>query len=101
MDKIEELLLNSINNYYAHLSKLGTISQENQCTLLVLLLLKQIVTGPMKEFITEDDYKILENVLHCLDTKSCLININQFTKEQLLNICTDEMKIFKILDNNS
>lgn len=101
MNKIEELLLSSINNYYNYISKLGEISNEKQCTLLVLLLVKQVVTGPMKEFITEEDYKILERVLVCLDNKSCLINMNQFSKEELLNICTDDMLIFKILDTHS
>ena len=101
MNKIENLLLNSIDNYYTHLSNLGEIDNDKRCTLLVLLFVKQIVVGPMSEFITEADYRILEKVLICLNDKNCLININLFSKEELLNICTSNVKIFKILDSST
>lgn len=62
----------SIVRYFEGLSHLGYKSYNEVYHLLGMLFIEEILTGPMSEFVTDTDYKLINNAMYCL-YGSCLI----------------------------
>ena len=78
MDKLDETLLNGIDRYFNYLSNFGKSTKDQKNALLIFLHIKQILESSMDLYITESDYRVIENVLYCLYGKSCLLDYNTF-----------------------
>lgn len=100
MNKINETLLTSIDRYFTHLKYFGRADKNKTDTLLVLLFIKQIVTGPMSIFVTNEDYKVLSNVLYCLYGNSCLVDYPTFKISQSMFENTTKDQYVKVLEDN-
>lgn len=71
MELIDEVH-NSVNNYFSALSHSGykPYSEVNQ--LIILIFIEELLYGPLSEFVTEEDYKLIDKMLYCL-YGSCMI----------------------------
>ena len=99
MDKINETLLTSIDRYFNHLKNFGKIDKGKTNTILVFLFIKQIVTGPMSIYVTNEDYKILDDVLYCLYGSSCLIDYPTFKLSHSMFENIDNDQYIKVLED--
>ena len=63
---------NALNRYFYTLSNAGYKSYNDVDKLLILLFIEEILCGPMLEFITEEDYKLICSSMVCLQG-SCMI----------------------------
>lgn len=70
--------MTSLISYFDTLSKFGYISYKDVYKLLVLDFVKELTSSGFSYFITEDDYKHLQNMLYCLFGSSCLIPYPDF-----------------------
>lgn len=70
---MEELVNTSLERYFNALSKLGYKSYSEVDKLLVLIFIQELLDSECKSFITEDDYKAINQALYCLYGSSCLI----------------------------
>lgn len=70
MDKV---LNESLTRYFSILSKLGYMSYSNVDKLLVLIFIDDLLRSDCKSFITEDEYRVIDNALYCLYGSTCLI----------------------------
>ena len=70
MDKV---LNESLTRYFKVLSKLGYMSYSEIGKLLVLIFIYDLLENDCKSFITEEEYRILDNALYCLYGSTCLI----------------------------
>lgn len=68
LDEVSEAL----NRYFSILSHTGYKSYSEVNKLLVLSFIEEIICGPMSEFITEDDHRIISSSMICL-YGSCMI----------------------------
>ena len=78
MDLTNEVY-NSVNNYFSALSHLGYKSDGEVNQLLIFSFIEELLYGPLAEFITEDDYRDINNSLYCL-YGSCLIPFPDYKK---------------------
>lgn len=70
--EVTKLVSTSIDNYYKALSILGYKAQADVDALLIYSFFEEILTGPMRVFITESDYLAIIKAINCLQG-SCLI----------------------------
>lgn len=68
-----ELVNTSLERYFNALSKLGYKSYSEVDKLLVLIFIQELLDSECKTFITEDDYRAINQALYCLYGSSCLI----------------------------
>lgn len=73
MGRLSNLGYTGISNYFKTLSTFGYKNYSEVDKLLLLLFIEEILEGPIKEYITEDDYKSIVKVLYCLFGSTCLI----------------------------
>ena len=73
MDKLEELGFLGLQNYFHALSIYGYKDYNEVDKLLVLLFIAEIVNSDLGYYITDEDYKILNQVLYKLYGTTCLI----------------------------
>lgn len=80
----------SITNYFNALASSGYKSDKETYKLLVLLFINELLDSSFSLYITEEDYKTIDNVLNCIYGSSCLIPFPQHTSNtslvQALNI---------------
>lgn len=84
MKEIKEVFLTGVDRYFTHLSNFGTINNTNKNAVIITLFIGQILNGPLASFVSEKDYRIMDNLLHCLYLKSCLITYNKFCESKSL-----------------
>lgn len=73
MYKLNSLLSESLNRYYDVLKYTGYIKYQEVYKLLVSTFILDILEGEFGGLISEEDYKAMDNVLHCFYGSSCLI----------------------------
>lgn len=73
MNDMDSLLMSAFDRYFTHLTQFGRMSTTKSDAIGVLMLVDEIINSPMNEFITEDDYRILEGVVYCLQGTFCLV----------------------------
>ena len=74
MDKV---LNESFTRYFNILSKLGYMSYSEVDKLLVLIFIYDLLESDCKFFITEEEYRILDNALYCLYGTTWLIRYTE------------------------
>lgn len=77
-------LASSINTYFRTLTHFGYKKQSDVNKLLVYNFIGEMLTEEMRFFITEEDYKIIEQALYCLYGSSCLIPYPQYINDDSL-----------------
>ena len=82
MSQIQDTFLNGVVRYFKQLSNFGTINVSNRNAILITLYIKQIVEGPMSVYITDVDYKIMDNILRVLNGSSCLIDYQTYCQKE-------------------
>lgn len=73
MDDLELILNNSLSNYFKHIEKVGYMSDTNVYQLVLLDFLNTFVRD-YSDYLWDEDYAQIKNVINCLYSNSCLIN---------------------------
>ena len=63
----------SIGVYFNALTQFGYKKQSDVNKLLMYTFIEELLTGEMRYYITEEDYRLIERALSCLYGSSCLI----------------------------
>lgn len=63
----------SLSTYFKLLTQLGYVKQSDVYKLLVYNFIGELLTEDTKVYISEEDYKSIEQALYCLYGSSCLI----------------------------
>lgn len=77
-------VVESIDNYFDSLSKFGYKKQSDVDKLIVLTFIEELLSSEMRYYITEEDYRVLEQVLNCLYGSSCLIPYPKYVSDTSL-----------------
>lgn len=77
-------VFNSIGTYFNALTQFGYKKQEDVNKLLVYNFIEEMLTGEMRFFVTEADYRLIEQALSCLYGSSCLIPYPQYANDDCL-----------------
>ena len=90
--EILDNVFSSIESYFNALSYFGYKKNSDVNKLLIYNFLSEMLTGEMRYYITEEDYRNIEKALYCLYGTSCLIpypkyisDTNLFGKEPDVN----------------
>lgn len=79
MDNMTKISSTALERYFHTLSVFGYKSYDDVGKLIVLLFLEEILDSELGEFVTEEDYRTIINVLYCLMGNSCLIDIPSYS----------------------
>lgn len=82
--EILDQLFKALNSYFNSLSYFGYKKQSDVNKLLVLDYIYEILTGNMRYYVTEDDYRWIERALSCLYGSSCLVPYPQYANNDTL-----------------
>ena len=84
----------SVNKYFQTLSHIGYKPDEEVNKLLIFIFIEELLYGPLSQFITEEDYKIIGNSIYCL-YGSCMIPFPDYKKEpdSVINRMFEEYRI--------
>lgn len=63
----------SMSYYFNALKQFGYKKQEDVNKLLAFIYIEEMLTGDMRNFIKEDDFRVIEQALSCLYGSTCLI----------------------------
>lgn len=74
----------SIGIYFNTLAQLGYKKQPDVDRLLVYSFFEELLTGEMRCFITESDYRLIEQALSCLYGSSCLVPYPEYINDDNL-----------------
>ena len=77
-------VFNSIGTYFNALTQFGYKKQGDVDKLLVYSFIEEMLTGEMRFFVTEADYRLIEQALSCLYGSSCLIPYPQYANNDYL-----------------
>ena len=77
-------VFNSIGTYFNALTQFGYKKQGDVDKLLVYSFIEEMLTGEMRFFVTEADYRLIEQALSCLYGSSCLIPYPQYANDDYL-----------------
>lgn len=69
----------ALNRYFSALTHTGYKSYNEVYNLIALVFIEEMLCGPMSEFITEEDYKLITNGVNCL-YGSCMIPFSIYKK---------------------
>lgn len=96
-------LYNSLVTYFNALSNFGYKKYTDVYKLLVYSFIEEMLTGPFRIYITEDDYKSISIALECLYGSSCLIPYPEYINEDSLfgKIFADEFIRNKNMEEGS
>jgi hypothetical protein len=83
---MDEILYNSITQYYNTLSKLGHISYDNAYKILLLSFYRDFALNDYRGLISKDDYLTIEKALNCLFGTTCLIPYPDYLKMGKLHL---------------
>ena len=79
MDNLTEQLHLAIQRYFTSLANFGYKSEGDVKKLLIFLYLVDMIQGPFSQYITEDDYDIINIALYTLYGTTCLLPYPVFT----------------------
>lgn len=77
-------IADSVGIYFNALTQFGYKKQEDVNKLLVYSFIGEMLTEDMRSFITEDDYRLIEQALSCLYGSSCLLPYPKYPNEDSL-----------------
>lgn len=73
-----------MGTYFNALTQFGYKNPQDVNRLLIYNFIGELLTGDMRYFITEEDYKTIERALSCLYGSSCLIPYPQYANNDYL-----------------
>lgn len=85
--EISRQAADSVSSYFKALTYFGYKKQTDVDKLLIFNFIEELLTGSMKCFITEDDYRYIEQALNCLYGSSCLIPYPEYTTNTISSGC--------------
>lgn len=107
MYNINNLVSESLNRYFDTLKYSGYIKYKDVYKLVVSTFILDILDGEFGDLISEEDYKAMDNVLHCFYGSSCLIPYPTYkqntviSKEYMSSIpFIDDASIMKFSEGN-
>lgn len=74
----------SVNTYFNTLRQLGYKDYGSVYKLLAYTFIEELLTGPMRIYVTEDDYRAISKALNCLYGSNCLIPYPQYVNDDTL-----------------
>ena len=77
---MDEMLYNSLSNYYHALELKGYMPDSDAYKLLILGFYRDFVFSDYRGIITKDDYLLIERALDCLYGTTCLIPYPDYLK---------------------
>ena len=80
ISKIPEQLMQTIDNYYNILEQTGYYNYSSVCKILVLSFIDDLLNTEFNSFISEDNYKLIADILNCFTSSDCLIPYSEFTE---------------------
>lgn len=69
----------AVTRYFSALSHMGYKSYAEVDQLLVFTFIEELLYGPLSQFITEEDYKVINDSLYCL-YGSCMMPFPEYKK---------------------
>lgn len=82
--EITNQVASSMSYYFNALTQFGYKKQSDTNKLLIYNFIEEMLTGEMRFYITEADYKLIEQALNCLYGSSCLIPYPQYINDNYL-----------------
>lgn len=70
---------NAVNRYFSILKHTGYKVYSEVEKLFVFLFIEELLTGPLSQFVTDEDYKSISNSLYCL-YGSCMMPFPDYKK---------------------
>jgi hypothetical protein len=70
--EIADDVFNSLGNYFTTLSQFGYVNQNEVNKLLIYTFIDEMLDGDLSYYITDDDYRNIEQALNCLYGSGCL-----------------------------
>lgn len=77
---MDNIVYEALKSYFNTLSVLGYESYEEVYKLIYLISILDFTYNDFKGYITEEDYRIIQDSLYCIFGTSCLIPYPQFCK---------------------
>lgn len=77
---MDEMILNSLNQYYTVLKKMGYYKYADVKKLLILIFYRDFVFNDYRGLLTRADYMLIERALNCLYGTTCLIPYPDYLK---------------------
>ena len=91
----------ALSNYFKALSQFGYKKDSDVEKLLVFIGIEELVTGDMRQFITEEDYRAIEKALYCLYGTSCLLPYPTFSSLDSMWGTGDTRSISRFTEDNN
>lgn len=82
--EISNQVFDSMGAYFNTLTQLGYKKQSDLDKLIIYNFIEEMLTGDMRFYITESDYRSIEQALSCLYGSSCLIPYPQYINDDYL-----------------
>ena len=76
---MDRVLNEALDRYFNALSKIGYINYKEVDKLLILIFVYDMFYSRYRYFLTEDDYRVVNNALYCLYGSSCIVPFNDVT----------------------
>lgn len=83
---MENLINNTLKNYFSLLAKTGYLNYNEVFKILVLLYIDKFIKNYPK--VNDEEYRIINNAIHSLQRNSCIISCDRFNLQ--LTIVEDE-----------
>ena len=83
---MDEMIYNSLSQYFAVLKKTGYYKYADVMKLLVLIFYNEFVFGDYRGKLSKADYQLIERALNCLYGTSCLIPYPDYLKMGKLHL---------------
>lgn len=83
---MDSIIYNALMAYYNALEKLGHVSDGEVAKLLVLTFYNELIFRDFRNFLSREDYHIVEQALDCLYGSTCLIPYPEYLNMGNLHI---------------
>ena len=100
--KVTEQASDILENYFNILSQTGYYNYNSVYKILVFLFIDDILNTEMNTFITEEDYKLMTDILTCLYDSECLIPYPEFKEfTTTLSSILGSSSIYRITEDSN
>ena len=100
--KVTEQASDILENYFNILSQTGYYNYNSVYKILVFLFIDDILNTEMNTFITEEDYKLMTDILVCLYDSECLITYPEFKElTTTLSSILGSSSIYRITEDSN
>ena len=83
---MDEMIYNSLSNYYNVLEKFGYANYSHMQKLLILTFYRDFCFHDYRGLLSKDDYHLIERALDCLYGSTCLIPYPDYLKMSKLHL---------------